>query len=169
MLTKELERLVAAAGGTEADDNRRTKDARARDERERAEHREAEARACDDATSNAAIVFGWLASAEANELCAAMRLHGLDRVRLGWALGIVDGEWRRADRGFGSVSIDLLAEGGLQVVVVRGHHGGSSRLVASAAALAEIVPSRALATVADVVREGKALDLVARGLATRAT
>ena len=92
-----------------------------------------------------------------------MRAHGLDRVRLG-ALGIVRGEWRRGERGFGSVSVDALADGALHVVVVRGLHGGSSRRVASAAALADIMPDRALATLADEVRAGRALDMVAAGL-----
>lgn len=168
LLPMDMDDLLAAAGRVAAEERRREQDEHASVEHERAEHREAEARARAEAPANATAVFDWLDTPEASELREAMKIHGVDRVRLGSALGIARGEWRRGERGFGSVSIDLLADGTLRVVVVRGYHGGGASRVTSADALADIVPARALGTITKEVRAGRVLDLVAHGLAAPA-
>lgn len=167
-INKELDQLLADAGLAATDERRREEDARARRERELAEHVAAEAQAQRDAPSNAETIWSWVMSAEVEDLRATMRDHGVDRVRLGGAYGILRGE-PRPQRSFGSCSLDVLAHApAIFVTITRGYHGNRARLVASAAELLALMPDRALATVADEVREGKALDLVARGLAASA-
>ncbi len=165
-LPKDLEDSLAAAGRAADDERRREQDARAQEKRERAEQIEAEARARSDAPANAEAIFAWLLNAEADELRAAMRLHGVERARVG-TFGFVRGEWRPGPS-FGSCTVYLIAHVPmLLLTIVMGYHGGGSHRVTSAVALAGFMPARALATLAHEVRSGRALDLVRAGLLDR--
>jgi hypothetical protein len=163
-LPQDLEDLLAAAGRAHAAERRR---AAADDRREVTTTRRdgrAEAEAETSARTNAAAVWTWATSPEADELRAAMRVHGVEDVRLG-SFGILHGE-RRPGPSFGSCTVYVLAHApAFFVTIVRGYHGGGSRRVTSAATLAAFMPGRALATLADEMRRGRADDLLREGLA----
>jgi hypothetical protein len=165
MLPKSVTRLVAAAGRASAEERRRGEKVRMRQERGRLLTAKAKARA----EENAQAVWTWLLSPTAQQLRSAMRQHGLAWVRLGWALGLVRGEWRRGARGFGSVRVEMAAVGpALRISTVHGTLGGSSRVADSAETLADLVPARALTTFAREIRRGRGMRLVQQGLATLA-
>lgn len=162
-IPKDLDDLLAAAGRAEADEKRRTEDARTRREREVAEHFANEAQALKDAPSNAEAVFAWLGSDEARELRETMCRHGVARIRLG-TYGILHGE-RRPGPSFGSCTFYVLADApALNINVLRGYHGNRSRRITSTAELVDIVPPRALARAAAEVRAGGVYALVRESL-----